>query len=270
MNRAEHPPLLIADVQSDVDARKLAIDRVGVRSLRHPVTFHDGESAQTTAAQWSLFVALPHDRKGTHMSRMLEIIDAAHGAVAVDALPALLDEICERLEAPSAELELSFPWFVRKAAPVSGVTSVMDYEITLRAEGSPGNVVTTISVIVPVTSLCPSSKAIAEYGAHNQRSHVTMTVRPASAIALAELVRVAESEASAELYGVLKRSDEKYVTEHAYERPRFVEDLVRGVAARLDADPRVEAFRVEAENFESIHNHSAYALIERDKDVEES
>ena len=153
---------------------------------------------------------------------------------------------------------------MRKKAPVSGASSLIDYEVRLTAETSPRGADVIATVIVPVTSLCPSSKAIADYGAHSQRSHLSLTVRPRAPIALAELIAIAEDEASSGLYGILKRADEKYVTERAYDRPRFVEDLVRGVAARLAADPRVDGFRVEAENFESIHNHSAYALIERD------
>ena len=163
-------------------------------------------------------------------------------------------------------IEIDFPWFMRKVAPVSGVESMMDYEVKLRADAAPGSRVVTATIVVPVMSLCPSSKAIADYGAHNQRSHLTLSLRAHAdtIISLAEWVRVAEEEASCELFGLLKRNDEKFVTERAYERPRFVEDLVRGVAARLAGDTRIAGFSVAAENFESIHNHSAYAEIVRD------
>jgi GTP cyclohydrolase FolE2 len=181
---------------------------------------------------------------------------------------ALLDTMLQRLESDGGRIEIEFPWFMRKAAPVSGVPSKMDYQVKLVADHTDGKRTITASVIVPVMSLCPSSKAISDYGAHNQRSHLTLTVRPhpggaGKPVSLTELVAIAESEASCELYGLLKRADEKYVTERAYDRPRFVEDLVRGIAARMVGDSRFEAFSVAAENFESIHNHSAYAEIVR-------
>jgi GTP cyclohydrolase I len=171
----------------------------------------------------------------------------------------------QRLEAESGYLEMRFPFFVEKAAPVSGVKSLMDYEVTLIAEIRDGVFTQTMKVVVPVTSLCPCSKKISAYGAHNQRSHLTLSARTNGQVWIEDLIRVAEEEASCEVYGLLKRPDEKYVTERAYDNPKFVEDAVRDVAARLNADPRIEAYVVEAENFESIHNHSAYALIEHDK-----
>ena len=253
MNRPETPPA-IPDVQSHPDIRALAIERVGIRGLRYPILFADGETVpQPTVASCSIYVSLPAERKGTHMSRLVAIIDSMPEPLSLATLP-------------GARIELDFPWFIRKAAPVSGVGSLMDYEVKLAAELAGARRSLSATVIVPVMSLCPSSKAIADYGAHNQRSHLTLAVHPreATAIRLAELVAIAEEEASCELYGLLKRSDEKYVTERAYDRPRFVEDLVRGIAARLIDDPRLEGFRVEAENFESIHNHSAYAAIVRD------
>ncbi|HTP45952.1 MAG TPA: GTP cyclohydrolase FolE2 [Casimicrobiaceae bacterium] len=264
MNRPESPA--IPDVHSHRDARALAIDRVGIRGLRYPIRFADGRApAQPTIASCNLSVALRAEQKGTHMSRLVAAIDGLRDPLTVASLPALLDELLSRLEASSARIEIDFPWFRRKAAPVSGVESMMDYEAKLFAEAADGKRRLDVSVAVPVMSLCPSSKAIADYGAHNQRSHLTVSVglRDAASITLEELVTIAEEEASCELYGILKRADEKYVTERAYERPRFVEDLVRGIAARLVDDARFEGFRVEAENFESIHNHSAYARIER-------
>lgn len=269
MNRPEHPAHLvpIPDTQSAPDARHLAIDQVGIRGLRYPLVFSDADGTmQSTIAQASVFVALPEDRKGTHMSRLVTLLEeraAASTALSVAGLDALLRELVLRLDAPAGRIELSFPFFVRKIAPVSGVASLLDYEVRLVGELAQGRVTKTVSVAVPVTSLCPCSKEISEYGAHNQRSTVTIAVRTEGDVEVRELLRVAEEEASSELYGVLKRADEKYVTERAYDNPRFVEDLVRGVAGRLAADARFAAWCVEAENFESIHNHSAYARIAR-------
>jgi GTP cyclohydrolase IB len=265
MNRSE--PFAIPDVQSDTDARRIAIDRVGVRGLRYPIAFADGDGpAQPTVALCNVYVGLPADRKGTHMSRMVSVIDDMRDAVSLATLPDLLTSMLQRLDAESGRIELDFPWFVRKSAPVSRVASMMDYQVTLSADVSNRERTVKATVVVPVMSLCPSSKAISDYGAHNQRSHLTMTVQPRehAAVSLGALVAIAEDEASCELYGLLKRADEKYVTERAYDRPRFVEDLVRGVASRLANDPRLAAYRVAAENFESIHNHSAYAEIVRD------
>ncbi len=183
--------------------------------------------------------------------------------MSVAGLHDLLAVLAERLDVSGGRIELAFPYFVRKIAPVSGVASLLDYEVRLTGELKDGRVTTTIAVAVPVTSLCPCSKEISDYGAHNQRSTVTITVRTGAPVHLAELLRIAEDEASSELYGILKRADEKYVTERAYDNPRFVEDLVRGVAGRLAADVRFDAYSVEAENFESIHNHSAYARVAR-------
>jgi len=264
MNRPEAPP--IPDVQSHPDARELPIDRVGIRNLRYPIRFVDGEGApQPTIASCSAYVALPADRKGTHMSRLVAAIDELREPLSLAALPGLLDALLVRLEADAGRIDIAFPWFIRKSAPVTGVQSMMDYEVRLVIDAAPGKRSLEATIVVPVMSLCPSSKAIADYGAHNQRSHLTLTVRPrpGAQIALAELIALAEAEASCELYGLLKRADEKFVTERAYDRPRFVEDLVRGIAARLVDDARLLGFSVAAENFESIHNHSAYAEIVR-------
>jgi GTP cyclohydrolase IB len=270
MNRPEQPDdvMPIPDVQSFRDERRLTIDQVGIKGLKFPLSFADRDgSAQPTIAMCNVYVALPDDRKGTHMSRLVQLLEerAVPGAapLSVAALPAFMDELVARLDAPGGRLELAFPFFLRKTAPVSGVASLLDYDVRVTAELAAGRFAQTLTVVVPVTSLCPSSKEIAEYGAHNQRSAITITVQPVAPVFLTELVRIAEAEASSELYGVLKRADEKYVTERAYDNPRFVEDLVRGVAARLIADTRFGGFVVEAENFESIHNHSAYARIAR-------
>lgn len=269
MNRPESPAHLIpiADVQSTRDERHLAIDRVGIKGLRYPLTFADGGDARATIATCSVYVALPEEQKGTHMSRLVAFLEerALPGAapLTVASLRGYVEEIALRLDAAGAQLEIEFPFFVRKLAPVSGVPSLLDYDVRLTAELAGGTFTSTVGVSVPVTSLCPCSKEISEYGAHNQRSLVTLVVRPREPLRVADLLRIAEEEASCELYGILKRADEKYVTERAYDNPRFVEDLVRGVASRLAADGRFSAYTVEAENFESIHNHSAYARIAR-------
>jgi GTP cyclohydrolase I len=267
MNRPE--AAVIPDVQSHPDVRELAIDRVGIRGLRYPMQFVDGASApQPTIGLFSVYVALPAEYKGTHMSRLVAVVDEMREPLSLHGMSALLDTMLRRLESDGGRIEIEFPWFMRKIAPVSGVPSNMDYQVKLVADQNGGKRTITASVTVPVMSLCPSSKAISDYGAHNQRSHLTLTVRPnsgsgAEPVSLTELVGIAEAEASCELYGLLKRADEKYVTERAYDRPRFVEDLVRGIAARMVGDSRFEAFSVAAENFESIHNHSAYAEIVR-------
>jgi GTP cyclohydrolase I len=258
----------IEDVQGRADTRRLPINRVGIKDIRHPVRVKDRTAGeQHTIAQFNMYVALPHNFKGTHMSRFVEIL---HGEreISVESFRAMLEKMTERLEAETGHIEMSFPFFVMKKAPVSGVESLMDYHATLIGERRKGRTEMWVRVVVPVTSLCPCSKKISAYGAHNQRSHVTINAKLRSHLWIEELIDVAESEASSELYGILKRPDEKYVTEHAYDNPKFVEDMVRDVAARLNSDDRIAAYSVESENFESIHNHSAYAQIERDKDAE--
>ena len=256
---------VVEDVQSRADLRRIPINRVGIKDIRHPVRVKDRSSGeQHTVATFNMYVNLPHNFKGTHMSRFVEILHHER-EISVDSFRAMLREMAQRLEAESGHIEMSFPYFVSKKAPVSGVESLMDYEATLVGEICHGETVTWVKVVVPVTSLCPCSKKISERGAHNQRSHVTIKARLRKHMWIEELIDIAESEASCELYGILKRPDEKYVTERAYDNPKFVEDMVRDVAARLNADTRVDAYIVESENFESIHNHSAYALIENDK-----
>jgi GTP cyclohydrolase I len=256
----------IADVQSSADTRQIAICRVGIRAIRHPVRIAGADGTVShTVATFSMAVALPDNVKGTHMSRFVEILETNDEPLSVGNFGALVGRMLARLEADNGRIEMRFPYFLSKAAPVSGVKSLLDYEVELVGEATGGKVATTLTVVVPVTSLCPCSKEISAYGAHNQRSHVTITVRSREAIAIEEMIRVAEDNASAELYGLLKRPDEKFVTERAYDNPKFVEDLVRDVAAQLNDDARVEAYVVESENFESIHNHSAYAMIRKDK-----
>ena len=270
MNRPENPQTAfpIPDVQSRPDGRQTAIDQVGIRGLRYPLLFADSDGvAQPTIADCNVYVALPADRKGTHMSRLVALLESrsepGQPPLTLANFQGLLDALVVLLEAPGGRIEVAFPFFVRKTAPVSGVASLLDYAARVTGEIVDGRYRQVVSVAVPVTSLCPCSKEIAEYGAHNQRSTVTITVAPRVPVFLAEIIRVAEEEASCELYGLLKRADEKYVTERAYDNPKFVEDLVRGIAARLQADARLDGFAVEAENFESIHNHSAYARIAR-------
>ena len=258
----------VEDVQNHADTRRIPINRVGIKDIAHPVKVKDrSEGEQHTIATFNMYVNLPHNFKGTHMSRFVEIL---HGEreISVESFRAMLEKMTHRLEADAGHIEMSFPFFVMKKAPVSGVESLMDYKASLIGEQKNGKAETWVRVVVPVTSLCPCSKKISEYGAHNQRSHVTIKAKLRKHLWIEELIDIAEDEASCELYGILKRPDEKYVTERAYDNPKFVEDLVRDVAKRLNDEERISAYVVEAENFESIHNHSAYALIERDKDVE--
>jgi len=258
--------LSIPDVQSLEDRRRIAIDKVGIRSIRHPVRIAEaGGGVQHTIATFNMYVALPHQFKGTHMSRFVAILNAHERELSVESFRVMLREMVDRLDAQSGHIEMTFPYFVNKAAPVSGVQSLMDYEVAFDGGIVDGVESFTMKVVVPVTSLCPCSKEISAYGAHNQRSHVTIAARTRARVWIEDLIGYAEKQASSELYGLLKRPDEKFVTERAYDNPKFVEDLVRDVAAELNADDRIEWYSVEAENFESIHNHSAYALIERDK-----
>jgi len=260
------PTNVMPDVQSYHDARQIAIDKVGIKAIRHPIRVADKNGGvQHTIATFNMYVYLPHHFKGTHMSRFVEILNSYEREFSVESFEAMMRQMVERLEAKSGHVEMSFPYFITKKAPVSGVESMIDYDITFIGEIKDGEYLQTIRAVVPVTSLCPCSKQISDYGAHNQRSHVTLTVRTNRFVWIEDLVRFAEDNGSCELYGLLKRPDEKYVTERAYDNPKFVEDMVRAVAAALNQDARIDAYIVEAENFESIHNHSAYALIERDK-----
>ena len=256
----------IADVQSSADTRQIAINKVGIKDIRHPVRVKDrSEGEQATIANFNMYVYLPHNFKGTHMSRFVQILNTHEREITLESFKVMLEEMAERLESTEGHIEMSFPFFVNKKAPISGVESLLDYHVTLLGQIKDGVSDISVKVIVPVTSLCPCSKKISDYGAHNQRSHVTLTVRMDEFVWIEELIDLVEAEASCELFGLLKRPDEKYVTERAYDNPKFVEDMVRDVAARLNTDERISAYIVESENFESIHNHSAYALIEHDK-----
>lgn len=257
---------LLPDVQAIADRRNVYINRVGVKSLVHPVRVGSPDgSAVATVATVDMTVGLAHEVKGTHMSRFVEVLQQTHEALDAASFAQLLSRMLDRLGAESGMIEMRFPYFISKRAPVSGVASLLDYRVMFRGEQTGAGAVFTTQVAAPATSLCPCSKEISEYGAHNQRSEITITVQGDQPIAIEELAGIAEQEASCEVYGLLKRPDEKYVTEKAYDNPKFVEDLVRDIALRLDADDRVRVYTVEAENFESIHNHSAYALVERAK-----
>ncbi|VAW79464.1 GTP cyclohydrolase I type 2 [hydrothermal vent metagenome] len=259
----------IADVQSSVDTRHIAIDKVGIKDIRHPVRVKDrSEGHQHTIANFNMYVNLPHNFKGTHMSRFVEILNLHEREISVESFKGMLGEMTGRLEAEAGHIEMTFHYFVNKTAPVSGVQSLMDYEVSFIGEISDDTPRMQIKVVVPVTSLCPCSKKISTRGAHNQRSHVTVTATTKGFVWVEELIEMVEQQASSELYGLLKRPDEKYVTEKAYDNPKFVEDMVRDIAATLNDDDRINAYIIESENFESIHNHSAYALIERDKEAD--
>ena len=252
----------LPDVQSHVDTRQLAIQRVGIKSLVHPVTVQTRKGPQPSVATVDMTVALAPEIKGTHMSRFLEVFQSQQDALGFHALQGLMDNMLARLESDAGYMKIALPYFVMKAAPVSGVESLMDYQVTWECEHLTPGRITSLTVVVPVTSLCPCSKKISQYGAHNQRSHVTIHARLQAPIEVEELIAVAEQAASCELWGLLKRPDEKYVTERAYDNPKFVEDLVRDIATALAQDKRIRGFSVESENFESIHNHSAYAKID--------
>ncbi len=252
----------IPDIQSKLDTRQLAIDQVGIRSIRHPVKVRDrSHGEQYTIAVFNMYVGLPHNFKGTHMSRFIEVLNDHDNVISVHSFREIVKEVAQKLDSESSQIEMTFPYFLEKSAPVTGVRSLVDYEATLLGELLDGEVSITTKIVVPVTSLCPCSKEISDYGAHNQRSHVTITVLSEAFVWIEELIELAESNASSQLYGLLKRPDEKFVTEQAYDNPKFVEDMVRDIASNLIQDERILTYTVESENFESIHNHSAYARI---------
>jgi GTP cyclohydrolase I len=260
-------PTSIEDVQARADSRRIPINKVGIKDVYHPVRVKDRASVeQHTIANFNMYVALPHNFKGTHMSRFAEVLHMNEREISVETFRDILVEMTEKLNAQSGHIEMSFPFFVMKKAPVSGVESLMNYQASLIGELHNGKPELWLKVVVAATSLCPCSRDISKYGAHNQRSHITIKAKVEGHMWLEELIDIAEQEASCEVYSILKRADEKYVTERAYENPKFVEDIVRDVAVRMNREDRVRAYVVEAENFESIHNHSAYALIEKDKE----
>lgn len=262
------PSSALVDIQASKDHRNIAIDRVGVRNVKYPIEVLDREHGrQHTIGAFTLTVDLPKHFKGTHMSRFLEVLNENRSEVSVQAIPVILDGLRERLDAERAHIEVSFPFFMRKPAPVTGKTGMMEYECKFMAEK---NATTdfVMQVIVPVTTLCPCSKEISAYGAHNQRGYVTARLKFEGMVWIEEIIEKIEACGSAPLFPVLKRPDEKWVTEHAYDNPRFVEDMVREVSLAFDADARIKWYEIEVENHESIHAHNAYAYLVRDKAAE--
>jgi GTP cyclohydrolase I len=252
----------LPDIQARPDTRNSQIDAVGIKGVRYPLTISSKGTSLPTIATLSMTVGLAAATKGTHMSRFIELLEAQTEPLDQHGFKLMLFDMLERLQAPHGTIEIEFPYFVTKVAPVSGVQSRLDYEVSWVGEvAKDGTYSFAMHVTVPATSLCPCSKEISKYGAHNQRTHISIRASLASELAIEDLIEIAERSASCEIYGLLKRQDEKYVTERAYENPKFVEDLVRDVALALRADHRVSGFVVEAENFESIHNHSAFARI---------
>ncbi|TAM89976.1 MAG: GTP cyclohydrolase I FolE2 [Candidimonas sp.] len=253
---------LLPDIQSRTDPRGLALDQVGIKGVRYPVTIDTPAGLQPTVATLTMTVSLPAAAKGTHMSRFIEVLAAHAGALDQAGFRTLVHDMLRRLNADAGSITMAFPYFIRKTAPISGEASLLDYDVVWHGEFRHDDTYHFhVHVTVPVTSLCPCSKEISDYGAHNQRSLIGIEAELARNMPLEDLVGIAERNASCEVYGLLKRPDEKYVTEHAYDNPKFVEDLVRDVALALEHEPRVAAWRVEAENFESIHNHSAFASV---------
>ncbi len=256
----------LKDTQNEPDHRNIAIDRVGVKNLRFPMRIRDKAHAeQHTIASVALTVDLPERFKGTHMSRFVEALNACGSELHIDRVRGLLEMLAERLHAECAHVDFEFPYFMEKAAPVSGIKGLIDYNVRFNATLQQGVFDFVTTVIVPVATLCPCSKSISERGAHNQRGEVTFAVRSTQPVWLEDLIQLVEQSASCELYSVLKRPDEKAVTERAYDNPVFVEDLVRNIAVRANREESIVWYKVEAENFESIHNHNAYALVEHQK-----
>lgn len=264
-NTVSSPTPALKDIQNSKDERNIAIDKVGVRNVQYPIVVLDRSTErQHTIGTFTLTVHLPEEFKGTHMSRFLEVLSEQHREVSVHGIPTILANLKERLHSKAAHLEVSFPFFMEKAAPVTGKTGLMPYTCGFIAESN-GADDFVMDVVCPVTTLCPCSKEISDRGAHNQRGIVRVKVRTNAHVWFEELIEQIEASASCSLYPVLKRPDEKWVTEHAYDNPRFVEDMVREVALRLDDDARIVWYEVEVENEESIHAHNAYAYLTRDK-----
>lgn len=254
------------DIQNTLDGRNIPVQKAGIKDLRYPIVVLDRRNrSQHTVAAINMFVDLPHNFKGTHMSRFVEIINQSHGKISVHEIGGILKAMLDRFDSKTAHLEIRFPYFIEKTAPVSGATSLMDYGCaffaTMNAEKGEDGLDLILEAGVPVTTVCPCSKEISIHGAHNQRSIITIQIRSRQLVWLEDLIEIAESESSAPLFSLLKREDEKQVTEQAYENPKFAEDVVRAIAVRLKADPRISWYHVESENFESIHNHNAYALV---------
>lgn len=257
----------IADVQSRPDHRRIDIDKVGVKNISYPIVVLDKfNGTQNTIACINVYVNLPYRHKGTHMSRFIEILSEFRRHISIRNIPQILEETRRRLNAQSAHIEMTFPYFIEKLAPVSKASALMEYICTIKGSLNENGQIDLIACVkVPVTTLCPCSKEISTVGAHNQRGEVRVNVRFKKFFWIEDLIRIIEDSASCEVYSLLKRQDEKFVTERAYANPRFVEDIVREIALKLDKDENFTWFSVDSENFESIHNHSAYAYIETDK-----
>lgn len=255
----------LPDVQSLEDKRHINIDQVGVKGLAFPMTISSRDGVQPTVATVSMFVALGSEHRGTHMSRYVSLLSENKEPLCASMMKQLLEKMLSILGSDSGYIDICCPFFINKKSPVSGLTALMNYEVRFTAERRDGQTHIIQEIKAPVTSLCPCSKEISQYGAHNQRSQITIAAEIVGDMSLEEQIRIAETSASCELWSRLKRSDEKFVTEYAYEHPKFVEDTVRDVAGKLNADDRVVSYRVEVENYESIHNHSAYAMLKRDK-----
>jgi len=259
---------LLPDTQNIKDLRNIVINQVGIKDILHPISFiNKAKETHPSVANFTMTVRLPENVKGTHMSRFIEILNVNECSFSVESFMDLVQIVAERLDSSSARIVVDFPFFRKKSAPSSGVKSLLDYQATLIGNIIDGKPDMSIKVVVPVTSLCPCSKSISKYGAHNQRSHITIEVKPSagSVIFIEDLIDLAEQKASSELYAILKRDDEKVVTERAYENPAFVEDIVRDIAVELNANEKINYYSLESENFESIHNHSAYAVITNQK-----
>ena len=254
------------DIQNHQDDRNIDIDQVGVKGIRYPITVLDKNlGEQQTIAKINMYVNLPRHYKGTHMSRFVEILNEHSRRISLQSFPEIMEEMKKRLNAESAHMEITFPYFIKKEAPVTRSEGLMEYKCTIRGALNAGKDL-ALMIHVPVSTLCPCSKEISDYGAHNQRGEVRLQVRFKKFVWIEDLIRLVEESASSEVFSVLKREDEKYVTEHAYEKPMFVEDIVRDIAQKLNQDSNITWFAVESENFESIHNHNAYAYIEKRKE----
>ncbi|MEF3255661.1 MAG: GTP cyclohydrolase FolE2 [Deferribacterales bacterium] len=258
--------MVLADIQSQFDDRNLSIDKVGIKDIFYPIVVKDKKNGkQNTVARINMYVKLPHNFKGTHMSRFVEVLNNHRTNIGIESFKGILDDLKKVLDSEESHIEITFPYFVEKYAPVSNLPSIMDYECSLYGSSFKDKKDFIISVRVPVLSVCPCSKEISSYGAHNQRSYVNIKLRYKGMIWIEDIIEIAEESASSPIYSLLKREDEKFITEKSYENPVFVEDIVRNVAFRLLNDDRVTWFEVSSENHESIHNHSAYAVIVRDK-----
>jgi len=252
------------DIQNQKDFRNIDIKKVGVKNIKYPIIVLDrAHGTQAVNATINMYVDLPRHFKGTHMSRFVEVLNEFKGQISIRTFQAMLEKMKQKLHAQSAHLEIDFPYFLEKTAPVSKARSLMEYRCFIKAENSKGKNDFLVGIVVPVTTVCPCSREISRFGAHNQRSLVTVRVRYKKFFWIEDVIKIVEDSASSEVYSLLKRSDEKFVTEKAYENPKFVEDVVRSVAVQLNSDDNFTWYSVEAENFESIHNHSAYAYVEK-------